>query len=414
MGTQFLKLKEQISAAKIGEIPFIVNGLPREELSDLFESLSNEELEKIFDGVEIHSLSKLLASVDLKIFQSALLKMGESSIGKFLKHANLRQLSKLLASAPNELVEKFIDSARTKKQRQSVLRSLSAERRRYWQDYVLGQEQAFSAAKNTIDSAATSLLEHRHRLLDDLDRAIEEKESLLQSFDQESRIKAEHYEDLVDKSQKHLKLLKDQISEQEKVLILREQELAKKLREFEEATDKQVQQRIEIKVPEYVSEAVHALDIRETYYRKKAFHWSVHGAAVLVVAVISSVVVSLYGYIYGEGVGSLSWQALLFVSFKGLVILGVLGLWAKHAFIVSNAYMHEAIKRADRAHAINFGKLYLEIYGKSVDRKELIDIFENWNIATESAFARLRSDGFDPKILDKIGEVVRLSGRDKE
>lgn len=152
-----------------------------------------------------------------------------------------------------------------------------------------------------------------------------------------------------------------------------------------------------------------ALDERETHYREKAFHWCIHGAIVLSMAIIFSLAFSLYGYFYGESIVLLSWQALLFVSFKGLVVLGVLGLWARHAFAVSNAYMHEAIKRADRAHAINFGKLYLEIYGKSVDRRELIDIFENWNIATESAFSKIRNDGFDPKVLDKIESMLRSS-----
>lgn len=146
---------------------------------------------------------------------------------------------------------------------------------------------------------------------------------------------------------------------------------------------------------------------------KKAKHWSIHGSIVLALAIAGTIGISLYGYVYGENLSNLAWQSLLFVSFKGLVVLGVLGLWAKHAFTVSNAYMHEAIKRADRAHAINFGKLYLEIYGNSVDRKELIDIFENWNIATESAFSKITTDGFEPKVLDKLVEVLKISDRNK-
>ncbi|RPL58287.1 hypothetical protein IPC1353_25735 [Pseudomonas aeruginosa] len=108
---------------------------------------------------------------------------------------------------------------------------------------------------------------------------------------------------------------------------------------------------------------------------------------------------------------------MMFVSFKGLVVVGILGLWAKHAFSVSNAYMHEAIKRSDRAHAINFGKLYLEVYGNSVERKELIDIFENWNIASESAFSKMKADGFEPKVLDQLVEITKglnLAGREEK
>ncbi|MGK5059245.1 hypothetical protein ACQ4WY_20175 [Janthinobacterium sp. LB2P49] len=77
--------------------------------------------------------------------------------------------------------------------------------------------------------------------------------------------------------------------------------------------------------------------------------------------------------------------------------------------------MHESIKRSDRAHAINFGKLYLEIYGNSVDRKELIDIFENWNITSESAFSKANPSGFEPQISDKIDMIAKLiNGQKKE
>lgn len=75
--------------------------------------------------------------------------------------------------------------------------------------------------------------------------------------------------------------------------------------------------------------------------------------------------------------------------------------------------MHEAIKRSDRTHAITFGKLYLEIYGNTVDRKELLDIFENWNITSESAFSKVSPPSFDPKIIDQLGDFLKLAERGK-
>ena len=69
--------------------------------------------------------------------------------------------------------------------------------------------------------------------------------------------------------------------------------------------------------------------------------------------------------------------------------------------------------RSDRAHAITFGKLYLEIYGNTVDRKELLDIFENWNITSESAFSKANPSGFEPQIIDKLSELLKLSERGK-
>lgn len=192
-----------------------------------------------------------------------------------------------------------------------------------------------------------------------------------------------------------------------------ELKLAARVSEFEELNRKQVQQRIELKVPEYVEAAVKGLEAKEALYRKKAFQWSIQGVIVLSVAIVSIIGISIYGAGVGTPLADLPWQTLLFVSFKGLIVLSVLGLWAKHAFTVSNAYMHEAIKRSDRAHAINFGKLYLEIYGNAVERKELIDIFENWNIASESAFSKANPTGFEPEIIGKIESALKAFDKAK-
>jgi len=193
----------------------------------------------------------------------------------------------------------------------------------------------------------------------------------------------------------------------------RERELERRTRELEDVSRNRVQAKIEEKVPEYVSAALRALEDRESLYKEKAKFWSLQGSIILATAVIAVAGLSLYGYTFGEPITSLTWPSLLFLTFKGLIILGVLGLWAKHAFTVSNAYMHEAIKRADRTHAINFGKLYLEIYGNAVERSELLAVFENWNIAGDSAFSKASPETFEPKIVERFNEVIRTLGDSK-
>jgi len=185
--------------------------------------------------------------------------------------------------------------------------------------------------------------------------------------------------------------------------------LAEKAAQFETENKKLLQERIEKKVPEYVTSAIEVLETSEKSYKSKAWWWSFYGTVVLIIAIAATVTIALFGggFIANEG-KEVSWSMLMFISFKGLIVLGVLSLWAKHAFSVSNSYIHEAIKRSDRAHAINFGKLYLEIYGSTVERKELLDIFENWNIATESAFSKATPSEFDPKAFEKFVEVAKM------
>ncbi|MGF6170558.1 hypothetical protein M2426_004173 [Pseudomonas moraviensis] len=407
------ELSLEIRTASKRDIPSIVNQATELDLLSLINSGSREILDALLQGLDHQSLGRLFAIINTSTLQQVLLGASESAIANLVEIIQPKQLSKLLSNASDELIGKLVDSAGSKKSRLSIASALPNDRRKQWSEYIQSQEKLILQLKQSTNDSSQSLLDEKRRLLSDLEAAIRDKEDMLRGFDDEARIKREHFESMSTEAKNRLVDLQNHIAKQEDEIKIRELELAKRIKEFERATSKQVQQRIELKVPEYVAAAVNVLETREAHYRKKAMHWSIHGSVVLALAIAGTIGISLYGYVYGEKLSNLAWQSLLFVSFKGLVVLGVLGLWAKHAFTVSNAYMHEAIKRADRAHAINFGKLYLEIYGNSVDRKELIDIFENWNIATESAFSKITTDGFEPKVLDKLVEVLKLTDRNK-
>lgn len=406
-------LSLEIKTAPTAEIPNIVNKTTEIELINLANSASQDTLNALLQGLDHQSLGKLIAKIETKTFQKILLNSNKTAISNLMGIIQTKQLSRILSNAPDDLIAKLVESANSKKSRLSIPLALPNDRRRRWLDYIQNQERLIDQIKQSVNDSSQSLLDEKQRLLNDLEEAIHEKEKILRGFDDEARIKREHFESMSIQAKNHLIHLQDQIKKQEDEIKIRELELAERIKDFELATSKQVQQRIELKVPQYVAAAVESLEKRETQYRDKAKHWSIHGSIALAIAITGFIGISLYGYAYGEKLSDLAWQSLLFISFKGLVILGILGLWAKHAFTVSNAYMHEALKRADRSHAINFGKLYLEIYGNSVDRKELIDIFENWNIATESAFSKLTTDGFEPKVLDKLVEVLKITDRKK-
>lgn len=407
------ELSLEIRTASKREIPNIVNQATELDLLSLINSGSYETLDALLQGLDHQSLGRLVAIIDTSTLQQVLFGASESAIANLVEIIQPKQLSKLLSNASDDLIGKLVDSAGSKKSRLSIASALPNDRRKQWSEYIQSQEKLILQLKQSTNDSSQSLLDEKRRLLSDLEAAIRDKEEMLRGFDDEARIKREHFESMSSEAKNRLVDLQNHIAKQEDEIKARELELAKRIEEFDRATSKQVQQRIELKVPEYVAAAVNVLETREAHYRKKAMHWSIHGSVVLALAIAGTIGISLYGYVYGEQLSNLAWQSLLFVSFKGLVVLGVLGLWAKHAFTVSNAYMHEAIKRADRAHAINFGKLYLEIYGNSVDRKELIDIFENWNIATESAFSKITTDGFEPKVLDKLVEVLKITDRNK-
>ncbi len=83
---------------------------------------------------------------------------------------------------------------------------------------------------------------------------------------------------------------------------------------------------------------------------------------------------------------SVSWQDIAYLLVKGVVVVALFGALAKYAHGFSTSYMHEALKNADRRHAINFGKFYLRSFGASADWSEVKEAFEHWNITQENAF----------------------------
>lgn len=172
---------------------------------------------------------------------------------------------------------------------------------------------------------------------------------------------------------------------------------------FSEQQAEKLQYRIETKVPQFVTKAAADLDALRQKYERKATSWALTGMLIMAIALIGVVSLTLYGLAYGPATSS--WSDFAFVTFKGLVIAALLGFWAKHAFSISSAYSHEAIKRSDRAHAINFGKLYLELYGNEVDRTEVVRVFENWNLETNTAFATVSEKGMETSVLTKFAEL---------
>lgn len=345
-------------------------------------------------------------SISTKLLTESIIQADNNSTWNFLQSINNNQLSKIstqLSEQPTDVVMQLLKNAPDFNSTLALTRKFPIEKRVF---FIKALEEMFPQTSTTNTKKSNQNSNFYKFLYKNKVNNLESSENY--DHEQELLIKKKIAENDLAQIQMKLAETMHRHAATEQQIKRREQDLDKKFAELEEERKRQVQQRIEIKVPAYVSAAVDALEKRENDYKEKAKNWAIYGSIVLVVAILSTILISLYGTgIFNEKkFTELNWQSLVFISFKGLIVLGVLGLWAKHAFAVSNAYMHEAIKRSDRAHAINFGKLYLEIYGNSVDRKELIDIFENWNITSESAFAKVNSE-FEPKIIEKFSDVVK-------
>lgn len=407
------ELVDEILTAPESEARKTLLAATDEDLTSLVQNGDDAVVDTVLRISDQRLGNRLFALLPRDILRKAMSQAGTTTLGHVISLIRPGLLSELLHQASNEFVERLIESANSAKTRVQIVKSLPPERQHHWKQVIREQEVDIQRTRQLATEGQSSLLEERKRLLDEVNDAIRTKEQVLRSFEDEARIKHDHHSQMLADAQARLASLEDAIAKRQSSLDAREKQLALRLTEFEEANRRQVQQKIEAKVPEFVTAALKVLEDRELNYRRKAAQWTTHGTIVLLVAIAATVGLSIFGYGMTTSIKDISWQAMFFVSFKGLVVLGVLGLWAKHAFTISNAYMHEAIKRSDRAHAITFGKLYLEIYGNTVDRKELLDIFENWNITSESAFSKANPATFEPEVLAKLGDFLKLSERGK-
>jgi hypothetical protein len=276
--------------------------------------------------------------------------------------------------------------------------------------------------KREIADNKNKYLDEREKELSHYREIIEKQESELNAY--RVRLKKEQY--LREKE------LRKELEERERYFMEREKKLVERQKEFEEhfhrreieaeslrnrlqkemeslalekeRLTKESREKIEQTSQNYVEDALELLSTKESQFHTISKIWSGIGASCLVVAVIFFVVVTFkYG---AQDADQVTWQFLIFTLFKGLVTVGLLAAIAKYAYLFSSSYMHESLKNADRRHAINFGKFYLQSYGAAADWSEVKEAFEHWNISGSNAFTRQESNSSDEDALKKAVQVI--------
>ncbi|PSV98968.1 magnesium transporter MgtE N-terminal domain-containing protein [Photobacterium lipolyticum] len=404
------------------EFPRISN-LPKEQLREVWLNLSDEDFNKLIiasNGKEIVRVFSVLDEVSLRKFfsiaepitiEKVFSSIPSRNINKYLFMLSNENIRRIFSALSPETQAKVLKSV-SETQRNRLLKLLPHNMRLKWKEYI--QEEL------DLDS------EYNHIFSSQIENSIEyEALQRLKQIEQKIAYKEQHHEIRVEQQAKQLEALQQQTVDSEKRLhqqhVLserkaqelkrREAEISGRLAALQAEHDQKIQERIELKVPEYVSDAIDGLNDKEQEFKTKADEWNTRGANSLKWAIGAAVAALAYGA-YSFNVASQSnidWLFFTYLILKGLVIIGLLGAFAKHCFNQGNAYMHEALKRSDRVHAIRFGKLYLEIYGNNVEKEDMKSIFENWNIESDSAFTKVPSPNFEPKTLEQMKGIFEKS-----
>lgn len=172
-----------------------------------------------------------------------------------------------------------------------------------------------------------------------------------------------------------------------------------------EEKQSQVKAEIEGKAADYVSQAKQELQARESYNK-----WA--GIICYIAGFVALLIGAVFGFFGLKSLADSSSNNVWFYAIgflKSSVIIGLLVASAKYAFDLGRSFTHESLKNSDRIHAISYGEFYLRAFGDRIATpEELTNLFQHWNIDnTSSAFLKMDANSFDPKLIDKMLDVVK-------
>jgi hypothetical protein len=399
---------------------FRISNMPREELGDLWKHLSADELNQLIYSSNKKEISLLFGHMSERGIIETLQSLDSEAVSKIVLSLPRRTLNNIIMFSGAKLSSKIVESVDRKtlinilkssnpELRDRILKTMPIEQKRMFleiseeesdldTDYKYYLSEKFD---NSLENDALNRIkeiEERERYLERRQRAREEQYS----------VQLEHLRQQVSEAEKEVHQRQAKYKSVESGLLKKEQEIRGNIRALQEEHQKQVQEKIEIKVPEFVESAVSVLKQKEKTFSDKSEKWNDHGSISLGLAIASAVGALVYGgfEFNSAAKANIDWFFFSFLLLKGLIVVMLFGAFAKHAYNIGNAYMHESLKRSDRMHAINFGKLYLEVYGNDVIQSDMKSIFENWNMDSDSAFTKVQSANFDPKVVEQVTQMI--------
>ena len=165
----------------------------------------------------------------------------------------------------------------------------------------------------------------------------------------------------------------------------------------------EIQVQFRSKAADFISASLSNLDKRENRERNSSIFWYITSG----LALLSGVAFSFWRLSRSDFTES-SLFSTLEVGITSTVAVGLTLAYSKFAFTLGKAHMVEALRNADRRHAISFGDFYLNAKGSDVEWDELKEAFQHWNIDNGSAFISQSGDDFDPRLIERALEMAKI------
>lgn len=402
------KRKLRIKSLKRDALPNLWKDIPNQDFSEMVLKSTPREISILFGCMSSSSINNTFNFLQQDVIHHVFNELSANTVNKIITACNEKNIKKIALSIDPETIEITLNKCNQHAKERLIKVIPEHERIEYTQN--IGSNSRVTSlddyyTSNAFDSVLRNSIIERIKDLEDregiLEKNYKQKESAFNERLEQSTLKLSALDE-------QIRLKQEEIAAKESEFISRQADLKIKINNLEKEHSDLQQARLEIKFPEYVDSAVNGLKTKGEHFDNKAFWWNIQGGVALALAIISAILAFLYGgYQFNHAAKeNIDWFFFLFLLVKGLIVVTLFVAWAKHAFNVANAYVHEALKRSDRMHAINFGKFYLEIYGNKVDQKEMKDIFENWNISSDSAFTKIKEPDFSVKQLEQVATII--------
>ena len=269
------------------------------------------------------------------------------------------------------------------------------------------REQELLSLRDHIHSQEKQLDEYRLKLKDEqmsreqeFQNELKKRDYIFAEREKFFRERQSEFELNILKRETEIQALKDRLQNE---ITVREQKLQQAKQEIEQEKERyneENRKKIERTSKDYVSVALDLLERKEKDFHSKSKVWGITGALSIFVGLVFFICTSIVSYLSIQN--PVTWEFIAFIAFKGLIIVSLFAALAKYSLTFSNSYMREALKNADRRHAINFGKFYLESYGASAEWTQIKEAFENWNITGENSFSKPENSNIDVTGFEKL------------
>jgi hypothetical protein len=145
----------------------------------------------------------------------------------------------------------------------------------------------------------------------------------------------------------------------------------------------------------------------ETQGRLRIF--SIIFYSVAMVALLTGLVLAIIRAVQIHSTPPRSWVEIAGLAISGLIVIGMLSAVARFAFVLGRSFMVESLTNGDRAHAISFGRFYLQAFGQKIEWAEIKEAFQHWNTDRGSSFSAQAAADVDPAILHTAVEAAKIA-----